>query len=141
MLDGDHLRSTLNKDLSFSKEDREENLRRVAEICHLLIKSGSIVLASFVSPHIHHREMVSNIIGKKNYLEIFVNTPLEECIKRDVKGMYNKAIKGSIKNFTGISDPYEIPINPFLEIKTTGKSVQETTKSIYKKIKNELLNE
>jgi len=141
ILDGDHLRSNLNKDLSFSKEDREENLRRVAEISHLLIQSGSIVLASFVSPYIHQREAVSNIVGKENFYEIFINTPLKECIRRDVKGMYAKAIEGIIKNFTGLSDPYETPTNPYLEINTIGKSIEETTNIIYEKIKNQLINE
>jgi adenylylsulfate kinase len=109
VLDGDSLRNGLNKDLDFSKEDRIENLRRVSEISKILNKSGLLTLCSFITPFEKNRSLINSIIGRENIFWIFVDTPIEECIKRDTKGLYKKAIKGEIKNFTGISSPFETP--------------------------------
>ena len=135
-LDGDILRNGLNSDLSFSESDREENLRRVAHISKVLIDQGIIVIASFVSPYNKQRNKIRNTVGDKKLFEIFVNTPLEECIKRDVKGMYAKAIRGDIKNFTGIDDPYQKPKNPFMEIDTMNNNIEECTLNIFEKLKS-----
>ena len=141
LLDGDLVRNTLNKDLSFSKNDRDENIRRIAEISRLFIKSGLIVIASFVSPYKEQREAVSRIVSRNDFFEIYINTPLEECVRRDVKGMYAKAIKGAIKNFTGISDPYEVPLDPFLRIDTVDFTSKEATNLIFENLKDNLTYE
>lgn len=141
LLDGDLVRNTLNKDLTFSKHDRDENLRRIAEISQLFIRSGLIVIASFVSPFKEQREAVSRIVSRNDFFEIYVDAPIDECIKRDVKGMYAKAKKGVIKNFTGISDPYEAPINPFLRVDTLKYTPKEATNLIYERLKDNLIYE
>ncbi|GAB3350052.1 adenylyl-sulfate kinase [Arachidicoccus ginsenosidivorans] len=115
-LDGDNIRTGLNKDLGFTREDRAENLRRIAEVAKLMLDAGMIVLAAFVSPLKSDREMVKLIIGAEHFVEVFVNTSLEECERRDVKGLYKKARLGEIANFTGISAPYEAPECPDLEL-------------------------
>ena len=117
-LDGDNLRRGLNKNLTFSKEDRNENLRRTAEVAGLFIDAGVVVIAAFISPYIKMREEIKEIVGADNYIEVYVNTSLEVCEERDVKGLYKKARAGEIKNFTGISSPFEAPVNPTIEIKT-----------------------
>lgn len=114
LLDGDNLRSGINKDLDFSIEDRKENLRRVAEIAKILIDAGILVIASFISPLRSGRLMIKNIIGHNYYFEIFVDTPIEECEKRDVKGLYKKAREKKIQNFTGVDMLYENPLNSIL---------------------------
>jgi adenylylsulfate kinase len=124
-LDGDNIRTGLNKGLGFSEEDRYENLRRIAEVTKLFIDSGTVVVASFVSPLINDRFLVKEIVGEENFIEVFVNTSLEECERRDVKGLYKKARTGEIPNFTGISAPYESPENPDIEIRT-----EEVTKKL-----------
>ncbi|MBC3845179.1 adenylyl-sulfate kinase [Winogradskyella echinorum] len=129
-LDGDNIRQGINKDLSFSPEDRTENIRRIAEIGHLMINAGVITLAAFVSPYIKDRENIKSIVGTDNFIEIYVNTSLEECEKRDVKGLYKKARSGEIKNMTGISAPYEAPKNPDLEIITDNQSVEDSTQTV-----------
>lgn len=138
-LDGDNIRKGLNKNLGFSAEDRGENLRRIAEVAKLFVESGSVVVASFISPLKEDREMVKSIIGTENFVEVFVNTSLEECERRDIKGLYKKARAGEIKNFTGISSPYEEPQNPDLEIKTEKLSekeaVEKTLNFLNKKLK------
>jgi adenylylsulfate kinase len=103
ILDGDNIRQGINQDLSFTPEDRTENIRRIAEISNLMLEAGVLTLAAFISPNIKHRKDVKQIVGADNFIEIFVNTSLEECEKRDVKGLYKKARKGEIKNMTGIS--------------------------------------
>ena len=108
-LDGDNIRKGINNDLTFSPEDRKENIRRIAEVANLMVDAGVVVLAAFVSPYKKDRENIARIVGNDNFVEIFVNTSLEECEKRDVKGLYKKARAGEIKNFTGIDDPYEAP--------------------------------
>ncbi len=134
LLDGDNVRKGINANLSFSPEDRTENIRRIAEISRLMLDAGLVVLSSFVSPYREDRENVRNIVGYVNFVEIFVNTPIEECERRDVKGLYEKARKGEIKNFTGINAPYEAPLNADIEVDTTQGSVDEITEIILKKI-------
>jgi adenylylsulfate kinase len=124
-LDGDNIRTGLNKGLGFSEEDRYENLRRIAEVSKLFIESGTVVVASFISPLIKDRLLVKEIVGHESFIEIFVNTSLEECERRDIKGLYKKARTGEISNFTGISAPYESPENPDIEIRT-----EELTKKL-----------
>lgn len=135
VLDGDNIRQGINIDLSFSSEDRTENIRRIAEISNLMLDAGVITLAAFVSPYIKDRQEVQQIVGSDNFIEIFVNTSLEECERRDVKGLYKKARSGEIKNMTGISAPYEAPVNPDLEVITDGHSIEESVKIIINFIK------
>jgi adenylyl-sulfate kinase len=125
LLDGDNVRAGLNKNLSFSPEDRTENIRRIAEVGKLMLDAGLVVLASFVSPYREDRENVKRIVGYQNVVEVFVNTPITECERRDVKGLYAKARAGEIKNFTGVNAPYEAPMAPDIEIDTTKVSVEE----------------
>tara|TARA_B110001450_G_scaffold99104_1_gene93978 strand:+ start:5242 stop:5841 length:600 start_codon:yes stop_codon:yes gene_type:complete len=138
ILDGDNIRQGINKDLSFAPEDRTENIRRIAEISNLMLDAGVITLAAFVSPYIKDREEVQQIVGSDNFIEIFVNTSLEECERRDVKGLYKKARSGEIKNMTGISAPYEAPINPDLEVITDGHSIEESVEIIINFINKKL---
>lgn len=125
LLDGDNIRMGLNKNLGFKEQDRIENIRRVAEVSKLMNDAGLIVLTSFISPFKQDRENAANIIGKEDFIEIYVSTPLEECEKRDVKGLYHKAREGEIPNFTGISSPYETPENPDITIDTSKGSIEE----------------
>ena len=130
ILDGDNIRQGVNKDLSFSPEDRSENIRRIAEISNLILDAGLITLAAFVSPYLKDRALVKKIVGENNFIEIFVNTSLKECEHRDVKGLYKKARSGEIKNMTGISAPYEAPVKPSLEVVTDGQPIEESVKTI-----------
>ena len=139
-LDGDNIRKGINKDLSFSPEDRTENIRRIAEISSLFIDAGMVVMAAFVSPYKKDRKNIEDIVGKDNFVEIFVNTSLEECEKRDVKGLYKKARKGEIKDFTGIDAPYEAPDQPDIEVKTDLMSIEESVQFIYERIIKKLKN-
>ena len=129
-LDGDNIRKGLNCDLSFSPEDRAENIRRIAETAHLMMDAGLVVLAAFVSPYQRDRDHIRNIVGHNNMVEIYINTSIEECERRDVKGLYTKARKGEIKNMTGISAPYESPLDPDIQINTEEVTVVEATKQI-----------
>ena len=138
ILDGDNIRQGINNDLSFAPEDRTENIRRIAEISNLMLDAGVITLAAFVSPYIKDRQEVQQIVGTDNFIEIFVNTSLEECERRDVKGLYKKARSGEIKNMTGISSPYEAPVNPDLEIITDGQSIEESVENIINFINKKL---
>ena len=138
VLDGDNIRQGINKDLSFSPLDRTENIRRIAEISNLMLNAGVITLAAFVSPYIRDRQEVQQIVGTDNFIEIFVNTSLEECERRDVKGLYKKARSGEIKNMTGISAPYEAPVNPDLELITDGQSIEESIEIIINFINKKL---
>ncbi|WP_300703174.1 adenylyl-sulfate kinase [uncultured Campylobacter sp.] len=117
LLDGDNVRMGLNKDLSFDEASRNENIRRIAELCKLFVDSGLIVLSAFISPFKKDRDMARALLDEGEFIEIFVDTPLEICEKRDVKGLYKKARNGEIKNFTGISSPYEKPLNAEIHIK------------------------
>jgi adenylylsulfate kinase len=127
-LDGDVLRTGLNKDLGFSEEDRSENIRRIAEISKILSDNGLVVITAFVSPFSKDRNLVKKTVGEENFIEIFVQTSIEECERRDVKGLYSKARKGELKNFTGIDSPYENPINPDLIIDTEKTSIEDAVK-------------
>lgn len=126
ILDGDNIRSGINNNLGFTAEDRVENIRRIAEIGKLFVDTGVITIAAFISPNNELREMASNIIGKENFVEVYISTPIEECEKRDVKGLYAKARRGEIKNFTGISAPFEAPQDAALSIDTSKNSVKES---------------
>lgn len=139
ILDGDNVRKGLNNNLSFSPEDRTENIRRIAEVANLMVDAGIVVLSAFVSPYRKDREGIRTIVGIENFVEVFVNTPLEECERRDVKGLYAKARAGEIKDFTGINAPYEAPVQPDVEIDTTQTSVEESVEIIFKKIAHKLL--
>ena len=124
ILDGDNIRTGLNKDLDFSEEGRIENIRRIAEVAKLFTDAGVVVLTAFISPFSKDRELAKTLIGSENFLEVYVDCPLEVCENRDVKGLYQKARAGSIKNFTGIDSPFEIPENPDLIVATHLHSLQ-----------------
>lgn len=126
LLDGDNIRSGLNKDLSFTDEGRIENIRRIGEVSKLMLDAGVVVLSAFISPFNSDREQVKQIVGAANYTEIFVDTPIEVCEQRDVKGLYKKARAGEIKNFTGIDSPYEKPTNPDVIVPTAQLSVEDS---------------
>lgn len=134
-LDGDNTRLGLNKDLGFSSADRTENIRRVAEMAKLFLESGTIVITSFISPLISDREMAKSIIGDSDFVEVFINCPLAICEERDVKGLYAKARRGEIKDFTGIDSPFEAPLNAVIELFTAEISVQQCVEIILEKIK------
>lgn len=140
-LDGDNIRKGINNDLTFSPEDRTENIRRIAEVANLMIDAGLIVFGAFVSPYKKDRESIVNVVGIDNFVEIFINTSIEECEKRDVKGLYKMARAGKIKDFTGINAPYEAPEKPDVEIVTDNMTVDETVEKIYKVIQLKLKNE
>lgn len=129
-LDGDNVRKGICNDLSFSDEDRSENIRRIAEVSSLMLDAGLIVFACFVSPFKKDRELVKSIVGTENFIEIYVSTPISECEKRDVKGLYSKARKGEIANFTGISSRYEVPENPDITIDTTNITIEQASKEV-----------
>lgn len=128
ILDGDNIRNGINNNLGFSAEDRVENIRRIAEVGRLFVDTGIITIAAFISPNNQLREMAAEIIGKDDFVEVFVSTPLEECEKRDVKGLYAKARRGEIKNFTGISAPFEAPEHPDITLDTSKLPVEESVK-------------
>lgn len=137
-LDGDNIRQSINKDLGFSPKDRTENIRRIAEIAQLMVDAGVVTLAAFVSPYIADRAAIKAIVGETRFIEIYINTSLEECERRDVKGLYKKARAGEIENMTGISAPYEAPVNPDLEIITDHQSVETSVKKILEYIHQKL---
>ena len=130
ILDGDNIRSGINNNLGFTEADRIENIRRIAEVSKLFVDTGIITIAAFISPSNDIREMAANIIGKDDFLEVYVSTPIEECERRDVKGLYAKARRGEIKNFTGISAPFEAPAQPALVLDTSALSLEEYVNKI-----------
>lgn len=134
VLDGDNIRHGLNSNLGFSEEDRTENIRRIGEVGKLFADCGAITLTSFVSPHRGDRDSVRHLMAEGDFIEVFVNTPLELCEQRDPKGFYKKARNGEIKNFTGISDPYEPPVDPELEIITADYTPEEAAGLIISKL-------
>ena len=136
-LDGDSVRNGLNKDLGFSDQDRSENIRRVAEVSKILINAGNVVLASFISPFQKDRDIVKDVVGENNYIEVFVNTSLETCIKRDPKGLYQKSKSGLIKSMTGIDSKYEIPTSYDIEI-SESNTLEKTIEILYALIKDKL---
>ncbi len=130
VLDGDNVRHGLCRDLGFTEEDRQENIRRIGEVSKLFIEAGVITLTAFISPFAADRQQVRELVPDGDFIEIYCHCPLEVCEARDVKGLYKKARTGEIKEFTGISSPYEIPENPELAINTAGKSVDECVDQI-----------
>lgn len=130
VLDGDNVRHGLNKDLGFSDHDRTENIRRIGEVSKLFVDSGQVVLTAFISPFIADRELVRSLLEEDEFVEIYVDCPIEECEKRDPKGLYDKARKGLIKDFTGINSPYEEPLKPELIVNTSESSVDECVEQI-----------
>lgn len=132
ILDGDNIRMGINANLGFSEEDRRENIRRVAEVAKLFVDTGIITIAAFVSPTEELRQLAGNIIGKDDFKEIFISTPIEECERRDVKGLYARARRGEVKNFTGISAPFEAPKHPALSIDTSKMPLEESVNMLLK---------
>ncbi len=130
ILDGDNIRTGINSNLGFSVEDRRENIRRIAELGKLFVQTGIVTLACFVSPTNEIREMARSIIGKDDFKEVYVSTPLEECERRDVKGLYARARRGEVKDFTGISSPFEAPICPTLSIDTSVLRLEESVREV-----------
>ena len=138
LLDGDNVRKGLNNNLSFSPEDRTENIRRIAEVSNLMIDAGLVVLAAFISPYKKDREMIKKTVKDSRFVEVFVDASIEECERRDVKGLYAKARKGLIKDFTGVNAPYETPQNPDVLIDTENTSVEEAVSKVLKYIEERL---
>ncbi len=126
ILDGDNIRTGINNNLGFSPEDRIENIRRIAEVGKLFVETGIITLAAFISPNNDMRRMAAEIIGKDDFLEVYISTPIEECEKRDVKGLYAKARRGEIKEFTGVSAPFEVPEHPAISLDTSKIPLEES---------------
>lgn len=130
ILDGDNIRAGINNNLGFSEDDRRENIRRIAEIGKLFVHTGIVTLACFVSPTNEIRQMAKEIIGEEDFKEVFVSTPIEECERRDVKGLYARARRGEVKDFTGISAPFEAPENPALSIDTSKLTLEESVNKV-----------
>lgn len=141
ILDGDNVRAGINNNLGFSAEDRIENIRRIAEIGKLFVQTGVVTLACFVSPTNDIRQMAREIVGEEDFLEVYISTPIEECERRDVKGLYARARMGEVKNFTGISAPFEAPVSPDIAIDTSKipleESVRTLTELIIKRVKQQ----
>lgn len=141
ILDGDNVRAGINNNLGFSAEDRIENIRRIAEIGKLFVQTGVVTLACFVSPTNDIRQMARKIVGEEDFLEVYISTPIEECERRDVKGLYARARKGEVKNFTGISAPFEAPVSADIDIDTSKipleESVRTLTDLIIKRVKQQ----
>jgi len=135
LLDGDNIRHGLNKDLGFSDNDRIENIRRIGEVCKFFVDAGIIVIAAFISPFEEERVLVRDLLEPTEFMEVYVDTPLEICQQRDVKGLYKKAQQGTIKNFTGISSPYEKPVKPDIHIKTEIQDVNSSAMQIVQYLK------
>lgn len=134
LLDGDNLRTGLNFDLGFSDEDREENIRRVAEAAKLFVNCGIVTICSFVSPTIRIRELAKKIIGVNDFYEVYVNASFTTCAERDVKGLYKKAMSGEIKNFTGLDAPFEPSVSPFIELNTDNESVDGSLNTLFRSV-------
>lgn len=132
ILDGDVVRTNLSKGLGFSKEDRDINIRRIGFVCHLLTRNGTFAISAAISPYRSIRDEIREQIG--DFVEVFVNCPLEECIKRDVKGLYKKALAGEIKEFTGISDPYEEPLSPEVVVESHKEEPEESLRKILRRL-------
>ena len=130
ILDGDNIRTGINAGLGFSADDRRENIRRIAEVGKLFVDTGIITLAAFVSPTNEYRQMAREIIGSDDFFEVYISTPLEECERRDVKGLYARARRGEVKDFTGISAPFEAPEHPALDIDTSRQSLEESVRQV-----------
>ena len=135
VLDGDNIRHGLNKNLGFSPEDRNENIRRISEVANLFADAGLIAITAFISPYRKYRNFCRELVGNDRFIEIYAKASLETCEKRDPKGMYKKARAGIIKDFTGINAPYEEPENPELIVDTDKETVEESTEKVLKKLK------
>ena len=131
ILDGDNIRAGLNTDLDFTESSRKENIRRISEVSSLFLDAGIMVLTAFISPFEEDREQAKEIVGKDRFIEVFVDTPLEICEQRDVKGLYRKAREGKIPNFTGIDSPFEEPVFPDIHIKTAAQSIEQSLAALY----------
>ncbi|MBK2267772.1 adenylyl-sulfate kinase [Francisella philomiragia] len=131
ILDGDNIRHGLNRDLGFDEASRIENIRRISEVAKLFVDAGIIVSTAFISPYISDREQARELIGKNNFIEIFIDTELSECENRDPKGLYKKARAGEIADFTGLTSPYQKPVNPEIHIKTQAKSIKDCAGQIF----------
>lgn len=138
ILDGDNIRAGINSNLGFSEEDRKENIRRIAEVGKLFVQTGVVTLACFVSPTIEIRQMARNIIGADDFFEVFVSTPIEECERRDVKGLYARARRGEVKDFTGISAPFEAPEHPDLSLDTSVLTLEESVKAVVELVQKQM---
>ena len=138
VLDGDNIRLGINKNLSFSDQDRKENVRRIAEVAKLFVEAGVVTFCCFVSPTREMRKLAKNVIGENDFFEVFVSTNLETCETRDVKGLYKKARRGEIKDFTGVSSPFESPENPDLVLNTEDKSINEIGNTLISILNNKL---
>ena len=138
LLDGDNIRTGINNNLGFSQEDRLENIRRIAEVSKLIMNCGVIVLCAFISPTDKIRNMAKSIIGEDDFIEVFVDTPIEVCEQRDVKGLYEKARKGIIKDFTGVSAPFDKPSDANVVIDTSTDPLEESVEKIFEAIKNDI---
>lgn len=136
ILDGDNIRTGINNNLGFSAEDRRENIRRIAEVGKLFVQTGIVTLACFVSPTNDIRQLARDIIGADDFLEVYVSTPIEECERRDVKGLYARARRGEVKDFTGISAPFEAPLYPSLSIDTSRHSLEDCVQKVVQLITN-----
>ena len=134
LLDGDNIRTGLNKDLDFSEESRKENIRRIGEVSKLFLDAGLVVITAFISPFKSDRESAKELVGAENFVEVFVDCPLEVCEQRDVKGLYAKARRGEIPNFTGITSPFEVPEKPTVKVNTAENDLEECLKQLINKI-------
>jgi adenylylsulfate kinase len=141
ILDGDNIRSGINNNLGFSVEDRLENIRRIAEVAKLFLNCGVITICAFISPTEETRKQAKEIIGEGDFIEIYVSTPIEECERRDIKGLYARARQGEIKEFTGISSVYEAPSHPFMSLNTMNKSVDECIEAIVEAVMPEIAHQ
>ena len=130
LLDGDNIRTGLNKDLGFSDSDRIENIRRIAEVAKLMMDAGLLVVSAFISPFREERAMIAELVGEENFLEVFVDCPIEVCEQRDVKGLYAKARKRIIKNFTGIDSPYEKPLDPAVHVHSDIEELKDSVQKV-----------
>jgi adenylylsulfate kinase len=140
ILDGDNVRTGINNNLGFSEADRTENIRRIAEVNKLFLDAGIVTINSFVSPTKDIRDLAKSIIGEQDFYEVYINASFEECAKRDVKGLYKKAIAGEIKNFTGLDAPFEAPSDAALEIKTAEQNIEESIETIYNYFISRIVN-
>ena len=138
ILDGDNVRKGLNSDLDFSEESRKENIRRIGEVAKLMVDAGVVVLSAFISPFESDRAQIRSLVEEGEFIEVFVNCPLEICEQRDVKGLYKKAREGKIKNFTGISSPFEEPQHPDVEILSDKEVLEESVEKIFSKVEQYL---
>ncbi len=141
ILDGDNIRSGINSNLTFSDEDRKENIRRIAEVSKLFMNCGIIIINSFISPTEEIRKVALDIIGKENFVEVFINAPIEVCEQRDTKGLYAKARKGEIKNFTGIDSPFELPQHADITVRTDQQTIEESVKILLEHLLPQISNE